>query len=185
MTSYIQITKLNDFGFCPHSIYLHSIYESFSDSTYKDVPQSRGKYHHEKIDNAEYSSLKRFLQGTSVYSDELGIAGRIDLLDTKTGVLIDRKYKIKEIFEGYKLQLYAQYVCLREMRYEVNAIKLHSLSDNKRYSLPLPGKAEIEKLTEIINKIYSYNPSEEPEGITANKCNNCIYNNLCVYAKSS
>jgi len=185
MDSYIQITKLNDFGFCPHSIYLHSIYESFTEASYKDIPQARGKFHHESIDNAQYSSLKKYLQGLAVYSNKLGIAGKIDLFDQKAGTLIDRKYKVKQIHEGYKLQLYAQMVCLEEMGFDVKKIKLHSLSDNKRYSIPLPTETERKRLAGIIDLIHTYDPAKGPGDIPASKCNNCIYNNLCVYAKSS
>ncbi|MFQ5492702.1 MAG: type V CRISPR-associated protein Cas4 [Candidatus Dojkabacteria bacterium] len=184
MDSYIQITKLNDFGFCPHSIYLHSVYESFSDKTYKDVPQTRGKIHHENIDRSEYSSLKKYLQGLAVYSNRLGIAGKIDIFDQETGTLIERKYKIKEVYEGYVLQLYAQAICLEEMGYTVRSIKLHSLSDNKKYSIPLPAKEGFKRLQHVVKMVSTYNPEDGPSDIQASKCSNCIYSQLCVYAKS-
>jgi CRISPR-associated protein Cas4 len=185
MDSYIQITKLNDFGFCPHSIYLHSIYESFTEQAYKDIPQARGKFHHENIDNSQYSSLKKYLQGLAVYSNKLGIAGKIDLFDQESGTLIDRKYKVKQIHEGYKLQLYAQTMCLEEMGFKIRKIKLHSLSDNKRYAIPLPKGSDRKRLEEIVNLIHTYDPANGPGDIPASKCSNCIYNNLCVYAKPS
>ena len=76
-------------------------------------------------------------------------------------------------------------VCLEEMGFDVKKIKLHSLSDNKRYSIPLPTETERKRLAGIIDLIHTYDPAKGPGDIPASKCNNCIYNNLCVYAKSS
>ena len=57
---YIQISKINDFLFCPKSIYFHGIYESFDERNYHEVAQSRGKIRHEIIEGGGYSSLKKF-----------------------------------------------------------------------------------------------------------------------------
>ncbi len=46
--TYIQISKLNDFIFCPKSLFLHTIFEKFSQNNYHSKFQSRGKFSHKE-----------------------------------------------------------------------------------------------------------------------------------------
>ena len=50
---YISISTLNDFIFCPYSIYLHNVYmDTDTDvSLYHAIPQTRGRIAHESVDN--------------------------------------------------------------------------------------------------------------------------------------
>lgn len=182
MESYIQISKINDFIFCPYSLYYHAIYEGFNEKTYHASPQTRGKIKHENIEEGKYSSAKRYLQGQEVYCNKYGLAGKIDIYDQKTKTLIERKNKIKKIYDGYRYQLYAQYFSLKEMGYRVKRIKLHSLSDNKRYEIPLPVGQWLEKFEGIVEKMQSFNPSKDRIKINPAKCERCIYRPLCIYA---
>jgi CRISPR-associated exonuclease Cas4 len=179
----IQISKINDFIFCPNSIYLHAIYESFQDEIYKQKPQIVGTIKHENIDKGYYSSDTRYLQGIPVFSDKYQIIGKIDIYDSINKSLIDRKYKIKEIYDGYKYQLYAQYFCMMEKGYEVNDLYLHSLSDNKRFKVELPNKSELKKFEKVLDDLVNFDPENMDTNVSKNKCNNCIYNMLCDYAK--
>jgi CRISPR-associated protein Cas4 len=179
MENYIQISKLNDYIFCPKSLYFHSIYENFSEKTFHSCKQTVGKIHHQSIENISYSSRKDILQGIPVYSNKYNLMGKIDIFNQKTGELVERKYNIKKIYDGYKLQIYAQYLCLKEMGYHVKSISLYSLADNKKYKIKIPNKSDIKFLEQIINAMYSHNPTCENIKINTNKCNNCIYNPLC------
>jgi len=185
MEEYIQISKLNDFIFCPYSLYLHSIYDGFNSETYHARPQKVGKIHHESIDNATYSSAKRYLQGISVYSDMYKLAGKIDIYDFEKRALVDRKYKIKQIFDGYKYQLYGQYFGMHELGYDVDSLFLHSLSDNKRYEIDLPVGAELKRFNKLIRDIRAFYKNRVDPDVPIEKCQNCIYNSLCIYAKSA
>lgn len=177
MHSAIQISKINDFTFCPHTLYLHTAYEDFSTALFHDVPQIRGKAVHEPIDQKIYSSRKTILQGIPVYSEEYQLIGKIDLFDTATGELIERKFKVKQIFPGYKYQLYAQMLCLQEAGHEVKSLKIHSLSDNKRYPIPLPNKEELEIFLNVLKEMINYNP-EKHINHECPKCSMSIYKDL-------
>lgn len=48
---YISISTLNDFIFCPYSIYLHNVYMDTDVSLYHAIPQTRGRIAHESVDN--------------------------------------------------------------------------------------------------------------------------------------
>jgi len=179
MEQYIQISKINDFIFCPKSVFLHGIYEGFHDSTYKDTPQVVGKINHENIDKGKYSTAKRFLQGTPVYSRKYNVMGKIDIYDRQKKALVERKTKIKKIYDGYKYQLYAQYFAMKEMGYEVEKLFLHSLTDNKRYEIPLPDGVETEKFERTIRWIQSFDILWSERHVSPEKCDNCIYRPLC------
>ncbi len=178
MESFIQISKLNDFVFCPYSVYLHSVYEKFSQKTYHSVPQTVGKICHENIEQGRYTTSKWVLQGIEIFSEKYGLIGKADIFDVRTGALVERKYKVKRIFDGYKFQLYAQMFCLEEMGYKVESLYIHSLSDNKRYEIGLPDAEEIDKFETLIEKIKNYRPGEKFRK-NLNKCARCIYKPLC------
>lgn len=120
MELYLKITYLNDFIFCPLSIYYHQLYGGLAERLYYNDAQLDGKAVHETIDNQHYSTHKNILQGIDVYSDEYKLCGKIDIFDTKKGLLTERKKHIEKIYDGYLFQLYAQCLCLREMGYKVN-----------------------------------------------------------------
>ena len=47
---YIAISTLNDFIFCPYSIYLHNVYMDTDEGLYHAIPQTRGKIAYQSID---------------------------------------------------------------------------------------------------------------------------------------
>jgi len=179
MEQYIQISKINDFIFCPKSVYLHRIYESFNQDLYHQEPQKVGKLNHENIESGKYSTAKKFLQGLPVYCNKYEIAGKIDIYDIETKTLIERKTKIKKIYDGYRYQLYAQYFSLMEMGYEVKKMFIHSLNDNKRYEISIPDKQDIKEFENIIGWIRRFDVLRHKPKVAKTKCENCIYSNLC------
>jgi len=180
---YIPISFLNDFIFCPRSIYFHQLYGGSDESLYHSTDQSEGKAAHAALDQKSYTTAKAVLQTLEVYSQKYGIGGKIDSFDQNKGVLTERKKKIKTIYDGYIYQLYAQYHCLVEMGYRVDAIRLYSMDDNKVYPVALPeDDPERQKGFEmLIKKIHTFR-LEEPFEVNPNKCPHCIYSPLCDVA---
>jgi CRISPR-associated protein Cas4 len=174
MESYIPISKINDFLYCPKSLYLHLMYENFDESLFHDKPQIEGRLSHQSIGEKTYSTAKRFIVGKEVYSEKYKIMGKIDIYDTETKTLIERKTKVKRIFDGYKFQIYAQYFCLKEMGYEVERIVLRSLKDNKNYEISLPTHKDEEEFEELINKIWFFD-ARELINHRCPKCDRSIY----------
>lgn len=169
MEPYIQISKINDFLYCPMSLYLHGMYEGFSQKTYHAKPQVVGKLRHEAIDEGNYSTASRFIVGLEVYSQTYEIMGKIDMYDTQTKTLIERKTRIKRIFEGYIYQLYAQYFCLEEMGYQVKRLVLRSLEDNKNYEVKIPTEAEKRRFEGVLNAIKNFDPT----ALLSHRCPKC------------
>ena len=179
MENYIQITKLNDFIFCPKSLYFHGLFENFEQKTYHSEPQTVGKIVHESIEAGDYSTSKYILQATNVYSEKYGLCGKIDVFDTQKGILIERKYRIKKIYDGFKYQLFAQMFCLEEMGYKVNELYLYSKVDNKKYPIELPTAKDKEEFQHLVDQINHFNIAKDEIVVNEEKCNMCIYKPLC------
>lgn len=180
----ISITKINDFIFCPISIYFHSLEEESDKLSYQDEYQINGTASHEKSDNAEYSTRKSILQGVPVYCEKYDLFGKIDIFDENKRILTERKKKIKKIYNGYIFQLYAQYFALIEMGYTVNEIALYSMDDNKKYPIKKPedDMSMLQKFEKTISdiKLFSYDDFHQDN---IQKCTHCIYEPLCSYSR--
>ena len=179
MESYIPISKLNDFIFCPMSLYFHSFYENYDQKLYHEKPQAEGKMKHESIDEGRYSTAKRYLQGLPVYSQKYNLMGKIDIYDQEEKKLIERKNKVKKIYDGYRCQLWAQMFCLEEMGFEVDKLYIHSLSDNKRYEIEKPKGRDEFAFAKNVERMKYFNLLTFNRNANPNKCSKCIYRELC------
>lgn len=178
----INITLLNDFIFCPASIYFHYIDSEADDMMIKSEYQINGSAAHSTVDNSQYSSSKNILQGISLYCEKYALYGKIDMFNISEGVLTERKKKIKNIYDGYIFQVYAEYFALLEMGYKVNEIRLYSMDDNRVYSLELPEQNSfmLEKFENTLLALSNFK-LENFRQENAEKCNRCIYRPLCSY----
>jgi len=180
MEETILISYLNDFIFCPISIYFHRLYGNMKTNLYQDSSQINGKYVHSSIDNYTYSTRKDILQGIDVYTEEFDIIGKIDLFNITTGVLTERKRTIKQVYDGYIFQLYAQYYALKEMGYIVRELKIHSMTDNKNYEIKLPTEdlPMNNKFRLLVKQIKEFD-MESFQQDNKSKCEKCIYFPAC------
>ncbi|GBR77396.1 CRISPR-associated protein Cas4 [Candidatus Termititenax dinenymphae] len=180
METYIQIANLNDFIFCPRSIYFHGIYSGAEKGTYDSHYQVAGTQAHKSIDNGTYSTRAEILQGIEVFCAKYNLCGKIDTFNIKTKTLTERKRAIQKIYDGYIFQVYAQYFALIEMGYTVEKINIYDISHNKTYDVLLPEQDQemVTKFEEVVygmqhfdlNVLFVPNPA---------KCQHCIYANLC------
>lgn len=179
MTDYIPLSMLNDFIFCPYSIYLHSVYMEVAEDVYKASPQTKGIIAHQGIDNKNGSTRKSDILALPVYSDELEISGIIDILKQDKHLLVERKYVIRQIYRGQLYQLWGQFFCLREMGYDVRQLAFYEMSSNKNRFIEIPTEVDKLELKEVINRFLIYDPGSTQFTVNPNKCAHCIYCNLC------
>lgn len=179
----IPISNLNDFIFCPVSIYFHNLDYESDIMTYQCSDQLNGSAAHQTVDGCTYSTRQSVLTGIPVYSCEYGLYGKIDIFDLEKGVLTERKKKIKTVYDGYVFQLYAQYFSLIEMGYSVNKLVLYSKDDNKSYPILLPeNNPEMYcKFKNLIKNIITFNMNDFVQK-DLSKCNHCIYEPLCSFS---
>ena len=83
MDSLISISSLNDFIFCPLSIYFHKLYGNMSDLLLKGEYQISGTAVHNSIDEDTYSTRKDVICNKEIYCEKYGLIGKIDIFDGK------------------------------------------------------------------------------------------------------
>lgn len=176
----ILITELNDFIFCPASIYFHKLYGSMDKMIYQCEDQLNGTAAHKGVDNCVYSSRKDVLMGTDVYCERYNLIGKIDIFDIKNKTLRERKKKVKHVYDGYIFQVYAQYFSLIEMGYDVDKIEIYSIDDHKTYRIALPCKdgEMFEKFEKVICDMKKFIMSDFNQH-NIEKCKHCIYEPAC------
>ena len=176
----ILITQLNDFMFCPISIYFHNLYLDRENLTYQKTDQTKGIAAHKAIDEKTYSTKRDVISGMDVYSAEYGLIGKIDILDIKRKLLVERKKKVNAIYDGFIFQLYGQYYSLKEMGYEVNELRIHSIDDNKNYHIDLPEQSPemVASFQNLIIKMRNLDIDSFKQN-NEEKCRHCIYESAC------
>ena len=179
MDSYIKISTLNDFIFCPKSIYFHQLYENYEKEIYQEQAQIKWTLNHARIDQGRYSTSKDILQWISIYSEKYNLAGKIDVFHIAKKSLMERKSHIEKVYQGYIYQLYAQYFCLKEMGYEIEKLKLYSMDDNQVFEIPLPDEEETRKFEDFLKKYRDFDLSKAGFVTNPEKCARCIYKELC------
>ena len=162
MEDYISISTLNDFIFCPYSIYLHNVYMESDEGLYHATPQTRGKITHETIDKKKASNRADDLQALPIFSERL----------------IERKDNLKQIFQGQIYQLWAQYLCLVEMGYAVQTLAFYEISTNKMIPVDIPNDEGLRGFELFLERYRLYDPTA-PLATNKNKCRHCIYCNIC------
>jgi CRISPR-associated exonuclease Cas4 len=174
------ITQLNDFVFCPISIYFHMLYGNTNNLLFQTEKQINGTEAHCAIDHQRYSDSKNIICGMDVYNEKYGLTGKIDILNVSEGILIERKNKVKKIYDGYVYQTYAQCVSLREMGYSISKIIIHSCQDNKNYPISLPENDPemFDKFEQTIEDMHDFKIDEYVQ-TNVEKCANCIYEPAC------
>jgi len=178
MENYIAISTLNDFVFCPYSIYLHNVYAAADEDLFHATPQTQGKASHQAIDAKRYSTRQNEIVGLSVFSNELGVIGKIDVYKGDEKLLIERKHQLNAIYKGQIYQIWAQYFCMVEMGYPVEKLSFYAISANKSHHVDIPSEGDKKELLGFIAKLKNYNPESEIP-INVNKCKHCVYCNLC------
>lgn len=178
MHNYISISTLNDYIFCPYSIYLHNVYMETDEGLYHASPQTNGRVAHEAVDSKKYSNRKDCITALPIYSSKYGLTGKIDIYRADEKLLVERKYQLKQIFQGQIYQLWAQYFCLTEMGYNVERLAFYEISRNRTIPINLPTTEEVSQFAHFIEKFRNFDPSANFV-TNPNKCRHCIYCNLC------
>lgn len=180
MENPINISSLNDFIFCPVSVYFHMLYDGVEKNVYQCSDQLNGTKVHEATDSKKYSGSGKVLQSLEIYCEKYNLFGKIDMYDVKSKTLIERKKRVKKIYDGYIFQLYGQYFAMTEMGYEVKNLIIRSLDDNKNYSVALPydDGEMFAKFKEVIDEMNTFNMADFVQ-TNSEKCRRCIYAPYC------
>lgn len=177
MENFLPITYLNDFVFCPYSVYLHQVFDNSNELIYHAEPQQKGRTAHITIDEPE-NKKQNILKSIYVLSKQLGVYGKIDTFYLDEQRLVESKYRITALYKGYYYQLWAQYFALTEMGYIIKELVFYSISDKKTYPVAIPQQTEFEELKQHIDTIIHFD-FEQKINTNPAKCVRCIYAALC------
>ena len=75
---YIPISTLNDFIFCPYSIYLHNVYMESDEDIYHATPQVAGKNAHTSVDQKSTSAKRTIIESLNVFSERYKIFCKVE-----------------------------------------------------------------------------------------------------------
>ena len=178
MDDFIPISQLNDFVFCPYSIYLHNVYMGGDETLYHAAPQTQGNASHEAIDNKTSNHRKNTILSLPVGSHRLRVVGKIDTYKKEEHLLVVRKHNLKHIFRGQLYQLWTQYFCMIEMGYPVERLAFYEISTRTTIPISLPTEEEEQELMATLEAFRKFN-IEGTFDINSSKCQHCIYSNLC------
>lgn len=147
---------------------------------YQTRYQLEGTATHKSIEARRYSTRSDILQNKEVYCDRYGIAGRIDVYDGRRRLLTERKKHQSVIYRGLVFQLYAQCFCLREMGYQVERLRIHSMDDNRDFEMALPedDPETAHEFEETLDAMRSFSLKGFVQE-NASKCQRCIYAPMC------
>lgn len=179
MEDYIEISTLNDFVFCPYSIYLHNVYKNASEDIYYAKPQLLGRYSHKTVDDGTAAAKKGGISGLAVFSEKYGLMGKIDIYFALEAKLVERKRNIAIVHQGQIYQLWAQMLCMMEMGYDVKSLGFYETSTHKMIPVKKPNDDELQDFIVFLERYRNYNPGIELPKINKSKCRHCIYCNLC------
>lgn len=145
---------------------------------YYATPQIAGKNAHNSVDQKSSSTRRSIIESLSIFSEKYRIFGKIDVYNADSHTLIERKNNLKNIFQGQIFQLWAQYLCMSEMGYTIDAICFYEITTKKTTPIRIPNEIDIAKFEEFLNSYRNFNPREFYQNNT-NKCSHCIYCALC------
>jgi CRISPR-associated exonuclease Cas4 len=115
MDNFIFLSALNQYDYCPRRCYYMFVENVFLDNEHT----VEGSLQHARANSSEISTRDDALQLRSVYlySRQLGISGRADVIEEKGGVLypVEHKKGRRGEWQNDALQLCAQALCLEEM----------------------------------------------------------------------
>ena len=175
---FIAISTLNDYVFCPYSIYLHNVYMDTDSDTYYAMPQILGAEAHSNVDNKTTSTKKNIIESMGIVSYKYRLIGKIDIYNGDLHLLIERKNNLKNIFIGQIYQLWAQYLCMIEMGYIVDKLCFYEISTKKYSEVTIPKGNDLNNFVIFLNKYRNFDPRNfTPSNL--NKCAHCVYCGLC------
>ena len=181
MEELIRISNINDFLFCPVSIYFHGLMDGADRTMIQSEYQINGTAAHRSVDDGTYTTHHDTLLGIEVCSVKYGIIGKIDQFNILTGVLTERKKHVTAVYPGYIMQLYGQYFGMVEAGYEVKSLRIHSMDDNKNYPIPHPDESPetVAEFERVLDEMHSFDISGYIQTNEA-KCRRCIYEPMCA-----
>lgn len=185
---YIPLRYLNEYTYCPRLGYIELVNGEFEDNEYTvDGSIKHRVVEREKGIDGACAGMGR-MTSVLLSSDDLGIIGKIDLLESESNEVAPVEYKRGRIprvqgkvYEPEKIQLCAQGLLLQENGYSTSRGYVYYADSHKRVEVPFTEQLIAKTLSKIreFRKVAS---RDEPPPPLANssKCPGCSLNKICL-----
>ena len=178
----IPLSALQHYVFCPRQCSLIHSEQVWADN----YLTAQGNQLHERVDHGAPETRKniRFERGINVAAPQLGITGKLDLLEfhIKDHIYIPVEYKRgrPKKDDSDRVQLCAQALCIEEMtNQEVATGSLWYWQTRKRVDIEINEPLRQTTLNIIQEVKQLFNRGITPKPILTKACDACSLNNLC------
>ncbi len=178
----IPLSALQHYAFCPRQCALIHNEQLWAEN----FLTAEGKVLHQRVDKGEPESRHgvRMERGVAVSAPELGLTGKLDLLekDLATGALTPVEYKRGRPKKGDcdAIQLCAQALCLEEMTgQQIAQGALWYWQTRHRQVLALDQELRVKTLAVIAQVAELFHAGVTPKAIFGKHCNACSLIDQC------
>ena len=177
----VPISALEHFSYCPRQCALIHVEQTFEENAFT----VRGRLAHERVDSGERETRPgvRALRGLPLWSERLGLRGRADLVELRSGrPPFPVEYKVGRRRPPHAdVQLCAQALCLEEMlAADVPAGAIYSHAERRRYRVRFGG--ELRRRTEALVREVRAQLREQrlPPAVHDARCPPCSLVHACL-----
>ena len=178
----IPLSALNQFAYCPRRCYLIHTEGEFTDN----IHTQSGTLEHQRVDQLahEIKNGVRVEFALPVWSDQLGISGRCDVVEFHLdgGVFpVEYKHGKRKQWHNDDLQVAAQAMCLEEMlNTAIPIAAIYHIQTRRRREVTIDEKLREEVRTTVKAVVTLLHNQECPPLIDdRNRCPQCSLNGLC------
>jgi len=179
----IPISALNHYAYCPRRCALIHVEQIFEENVYT----LRGRTLHERVDQpiGDLQEGVRIERALPLWSIRLGLIGKADVVEFCKERITPVEYKSGRLreFDNDDLQLCAQGMCLEEMTgksVSLGVIYHHGSRRRREVVFNDALRAEVEKATDAIRKLFSEKPLPPP--VNDSRCWHCSLKESCMPA---
>lgn len=184
---YIPLRYLNEYVYCPRLGYLELVYSEFEDNIFTvDGAIKHRAVEKEKGKNGNSETVH--MTSVLLSSEDLGLIGKIDLLEIDEGNYFPVEYKRgkipnkeQKIYDPEKIQLCAQGLLLRDNGYPCSKGYLYFADSHRRIEVPFDGEL-IQRTRSLIREFRKIISCDEPPPplVNSRKCIGCSLNKICL-----
>lgn len=171
----VHVSALQEYVYCPRRYF----YQRYHDQIGTPYELVDGRSKHSKQSQRGGWTLERYFR-----SEELGLHGKIDLVERDSGTLIPVERKRAESGNYYssdEIQIAAYCMLLEEaINEQVNVGYIYLYSTDERHAIHITDNHR-RTVTEVISRIKSMSPDSIPS-LTDNptKCDSCSARHYCM-----
>lgn len=177
----VAISALEHWSYCPRQCGLIHLEQTFDENYYT----IKGQLEHERADEGTASTEHgtRIVRNVPVWSERLGLVGKVDVVEFHDGVPYPIEYKSgrKRSWAHEAIQVCAQAMCLEEMLgWDVPAGAVSYLASRRRREVPfeLPLRGLVEATTSAVREMLRNEAL--PPALYDRRCRDCSLLDSCL-----